>query len=117
MEKCTLQEKIRLGSILDKRCGGGQIMHVNLQGRFASEEQAWDLLNHIAQQGVLYFAYNLRISVCENEHAFIGEICPKCGGKKVDTYQRVVGYLVPSSNYSKERKEEFAKRYWYDLNE
>ena len=23
MEKCTIQEKVRLGSILDKMCGGG----------------------------------------------------------------------------------------------
>lgn len=117
MEKCSLDEKIRLGSILDKECGGGQISHINLAGDFASEEQAWSLLNHIAKSGVIYFAYNRKISVCENEHAFLSEICPSCGKKSCDTYSRIVGFLVPLSSYSKERKIEFQKRKWFDLNE
>lgn len=117
MEKCSLDEKIRLGSILDKECGGGQISHINLAGDFASEEQAWSLLNHIAKSGVIYFAYNRKISVCENEHAFLSEVCPSCGKKPCDTYSRIVGFLVPLSSYSKERKIEFQKRKWFDLNE
>ena len=115
MEKCTLDEKIRLGSILDKECGGGQISHINLQGRFTSEEQSWELLNYIASQGVIYFAYNMKISVCKNEHAFMGDICPKCEEPKIDTFQRVVGFLTPSSSYSKERKQEFQARQWYNI--
>ncbi len=117
IEKCTLDEKIRIGSLLDKKCGGGQISHINLEGQFANEEQSWDLLNYIAKSGVIYFAYNLRISVCENEHGFFGDICPVCGNPKEDTYQRIVGYLTPSKSYSKERKLEFDNRKWFDLNE
>ena len=115
MEKCTLQEKVRLGSILDKECGGGQISHINLAGDFASEEQAWNLLNYIAKSGVIYFAYNRKISVCKSEHAFLSETCPKCGEKAVDTYSRIVGFFVSLSSYSKERKTEFNKRKWFDL--
>lgn len=115
MEKCSLQEKIRLGAILDKECGGGQISHINLAGDFASEEQAWNLLNYIAKSGVIYFAYNRKISVCDKEHAFLSEMCPKCGSKPVDTYSRIVGFFVPLSSYSKERKIEFNKRKWFDL--
>ncbi len=117
MEKCTLNEKIKLGSILDKECGGGQISHINLAGKFTSEEQAWDLLNLIAKSGVIYFAYNCKISVCSSEHAFFSEFCPKCGEKPVDTYSRVVGFLVPLSAYSKERKQEFEKRKWFNLDD
>ena len=117
MEKCTLQEKVRLGSILDKECGGGQISHINLAGDFASEEQAWNLLNYIAKSGVIYFAYNRKISVCKSEHAFLSETCPKCGEKAVDTYSRIVGFFVSLSSYSKERKAEFNKRKWFNLNE
>ena len=116
-EKCTLHEKIRLGAILDKECGGGQISHINLAGDFANEEQAWKLLNYIAQSGVIYFAYNRKISVCKQEHAFISDLCPKCGKKAVDTYSRIVGFLVPTSSYSKERKIEFNERKWFNLNE
>lgn len=116
-EKCTLNEKIRLGAILDKKCGGGQIMHVNIQGPFTNEEQSWNLLNQISDAGVIYFAYNLKISVCEDGHGFIGNTCPTCGKPMADTYQRIVGFLTPSKSYSKERSEEFNKRYWFDLND
>lgn len=117
MEKCTLNEKIKLGAKLDKECGGGQISHINLAGKFADEEQAWELLNLIAQKGVIYFAYNCKISVCPNEHAFFADMCPTCGEKTSDTYTRVVGFLVPVSAYSKERKMEFHERKWFNINE
>jgi len=115
MENCTIQEKIKLGSILDVKCGGGQISHFNLQGRFTNEEQSWGMLNHIAKSGVIYSAYNIQISVCEEGHGFYGDVCPICGKSKVDVFSRIVGYLVPTQSYSKERKEEFNKRKWYKL--
>jgi len=117
MEKCTLEEKIRLGAILDKKCGGGQIMHVSLQGKFANEEQSWNLLNHIAKSGVLYFAYNPKISVCQHNHGFFGNICPTCGEGKTDEYSRIVGFLVATNNYSKERREEYYSRKWYSMDD
>lgn len=116
--KCTLKEKIRLSSALDKKCGGGNILHVNVDGPFTNEEQAWDLLNYIASSGVIYFAYNIKINACKNNHGFVGtEICPICGEGVEDTYQRIVGFLTPSKSYSKKRKEEFSKRYWYNIND
>ncbi len=115
MEKCTLNEKIKLGSILDKECGGGQISHVCLEGKFANEEQSWELLNRIAKAGVIYYAYNTKISVCEHEHAFFGDTCPQDGKPAVDTYSRIVGFLVPTSAYSKERKAEFDRRTWFRI--
>ena len=30
---------------------------------------------------------------------------------------RIVGYIVPTSTYSSERKEEYYSRIWYDLND
>jgi len=115
MENCTLQEKIKLGSILDIKCGGGQISHINLQGKFTNEEQSWNMLNYIAKSGVIYSAYNIKISICEEGHGFYGEICPICGKKMVDTFSRIVGYLVSTQSYSKDRKKEFDKRKWFIL--
>jgi len=115
MENCTIQEKIRLGAILDKECGGGQISHINLQGRFANEEQSWSLLNTIAEHGVIYFAYNVKTSVCEDGHGFFGEYCPTCGKIKADEFSRIVGFLTAKSTYSKERKQEFDKRRWFNI--
>ena len=117
MEKCTLQEKVKLGSLLDKECGGGQISHITIDGRFSSADQAWNLLNQIAKAGVIYFAYNTKISVCKSEHAFYGDTCPECGEPVYDTYTRVVGFLTPISTWSKERKQEFPLRKAFDVNQ
>ena len=117
MEKCSLDEKIKLGALLDKKCGGGQIAHINLETQL-SKDNAWKMLNYIASKGVIYFAFNSKISVCKNSHGFVGsKVCPKCGNPEIDTYQRIVGYLVPSSNYSTTRYKEFGKRYWFNLND
>ena len=52
MEKCTIQEKCRLGNLFDKKCGGGCIAHINIENRFPNEETAWEMLNYVASQGV-----------------------------------------------------------------
>ena len=115
-EKCTIQEKCRLGSLFDKLCGGGCIAHINIENRFPNEETAWDMLNYVASQGVIYFAFTTKISVCENKHAFIGTAtCPVCGKPKADTYARVVGFYVPVSNYQKIRRNEFDRRRWFNV--
>ena len=113
--KTTLQEKIKLSAILDKSCSGGSIAHINIDSPFNNFETAWNILNYIADQGVIYFAFCTKISACENNHGFYGEICPKCGKHKTTTYQRIVGFLTPMTTYSKERKEEFLLRDWLDL--
>ncbi len=116
MEKCTIQEKCRLGSLFDQKCGGGCIAHIDIQNRFASEEAAWDMLNYVAAMGVIYFAFTTKISVCENKHAFISEtVCPQCGKPIADTYARVVGFYVPVSSYQKIRRQEFDKRRWMNV--
>lgn len=116
--KCTIQEKLRLSSILDEKCSGGSIAHINLDSNFPNADMAWDMLNKIAQAGVIYFAFNTRINECKNHHGFVGtDICPVCGEGVYDTYQRIVGYLVPTRSYSKERFNEFTARQWYEYAE
>ena len=113
--KTSLHEKIRLSAELDKACGGGAIAHINIDAPFTNFDAAWDLLNYIADMGVTYFAFNLRISACKHNHGFYGDTCPICGEPKETTYQRIVGFLVPERTYSKERKAEFKLRDWFDI--
>jgi ribonucleoside-triphosphate reductase len=114
-EKCTINEKIRTSAILDNKCSGGAIAHINIDNNFPNADMAWDMLNYIASQGVIYFCYNTKINVCKNHHGFVdADICPECGEKSCDTYQRVVGFLTPSKSYSTERFKEFSARQWYD---
>ena len=114
-EKCTINEKIRTSAILDNKCSGGAIAHINIDNNFPNTDMAWEMLNYIASQGVIYFCYNTKINVCKNHHGFVDtDICPECGEYACDTYQRVVGFLTPSKSYSKERFKEFSAREWYD---
>lgn len=116
--KCTIQEKLRLSSILDAKCSGGSIAHINLESNFPNTDVAWDMLNKIASSGVIYFAFNTRINECKNHHGFVGtDRCPHCGEPVFDTYQRIVGYLVPTRSYSKDRFREFTTRQWYEYAE
>lgn len=117
-EKCTIKEKLRLSSILDAKCSGGSIAHINLESNFPNTDMAWDMLKRIAESGVIYFAFNTRINECKNHHGFVGtDICPTCGEGVFDTYQRIVGYLVPTRSYSKDRFREFTTRKWYEYAE
>ena len=114
-EKCTIQEKLRLSSILDAKCSGGAIAHINLEQNFPNKDMAWNMLNYIAKQNVFYFAFNTRLNECKNHHGFVGtDICPVCGEPVYDTYQRIVGFLEPRRSYSKDRKKEFDTRKWYE---
>lgn len=114
-EKCTINEKIRTSAILDNKCSGGAIAHINIDNNFPNTDMAWEMLNYIASQGVIYFCYNTKINVCKHHHGFVdSDICPECGEHACDTYQRVVGFLTPSKSYSKERFKEFSARQWYD---
>lgn len=114
-QKCTIQEKLRTASILDNKCSGGAIAHINLEANFPNKDIAWNMLNKIAESGVIYFAFNTRINSCKNRHGFVGtDICPTCGEKVEDTWQRIVGFFEPTRTYSKDRKKEFSTRQWYE---
>lgn len=114
-KKCTINEKIRLSAILDEKCSGGAIAHINLGSNFPNTDMAWDMLNYIASQGVFYFAFNTKINVCKHGHGFVGtDICPVCGEPVYDTWQRIVGFITPSKSYSKPRLAEFSAREWYE---
>lgn len=112
----TLQERIRVAALFDGFCNGGSILHCNIQAPFATFEQAWDMMNYISDQGVTYFAFNTKIQACKNNHAFFGKTCPECGEPVHTEYTRIVGFYVPVSTYSKERKAEYKMREWENVN-
>ena len=108
MEKCMRPALPLRG----QRC----IAHINIENRFPNEETAWEMLNYVASQGVIYFAFTTKISVCKSKHAFISEPkCPVCGEPIADTYSRVVGFYTPTSSYQRIRKREFDKRRWMNV--
>jgi ribonucleoside-triphosphate reductase len=39
--RCTIDEKIRTAAILDNKCSGGAIAHINLESNFPDTDSAW----------------------------------------------------------------------------
>lgn len=108
----TLQERIRVQALFDGYCNGGSILHGNVDSPFDTFDKAYKMVEYIADQGVTYFAFNTKIQVCEDNHAFYGKKCPVCG-KPVDAeYTRIVGFYTKISTWSADRKEEYKLRKW-----
>ena len=115
--KATIQERTKICAAFDSYCNGGSIEHINVDAPFTNFDQAWTMLNWVAQQGVTYFAFNGKVAQCKNYHSFYGKVCPVCGEPVETEYTRVVGFYTPTRSYSKQRKAEFNLRQWDNLNE
>ena len=115
--KATIMERTRICAAFDGYCNGGSIEHINVDAPFSTPEQAWKILNWVAQQGVTYFAFNGKVAQCKNYHSFYGKICPVCGEPVENEYTRIVGFYTPVRSYSETRKAEFKLREWMPLND
>lgn len=113
----SLKDRIKICAAFDSYCNGGSILHANLDAPFATEEQAWDMLNYICGEGVTYFAFNGKMCTDDNGHLFYGDICPECGAPKTAEYTRTVGFYTKTASWSKERKAEYKMREWMPMNE
>ena len=114
--KTTIQERVRIASLFDSYCNGGSICHINVDAPFDSFEKAWEHVGTTADLGLTYFADNIKIDACKNNHAFYGKICPTCGLPKSREWSRIVGYYTAIDTWSTDRKAEYAKREWENVN-
>ena len=114
--KTTMQERVRIASLFDSYCNGGSIAHINIEAPFNNFEQAWNLTEYIADQGLTYFAFNIKIQACKHNHAFFGSKCPICGESVATEYTRIVGFYTPMKTWGKERKAEGKMREWENVN-
>ncbi len=113
----TGQERVRIQALFDGYCSGGSILHYNIDSPFDSYEKALYMTNYIASKGVSYFAFNTKISADDDNHAFYGDICPKCGKPKTADFTRIVGFYTKVQSWSQERKNEFKLRKWDNVKE
>lgn len=112
--KATLVERVRVSEVLDKACNGGSILHVNIDKPFTEFNHCWKLFDSITNR-VSYFAFNTVLNQCENHHTFYENTCPVCGGEVKEKFTRVVGFMTSINSWSKERREEFDLRNWYEV--
>ena len=115
--KATIAERTKICAAFDSYCNGGSIEHINVDAPFDSFDKAWYMLNWVAQQGVTYFAFNGKVSQCDNYHSFYGSTCPICGEPATAEYTRTVGFYTKTATWSKERREEYKLREWMPLND
>ena len=85
---------------------GGQAAHLNLEEHL-SKEQYLKILNYAGMVGCSYFTFNVPNSECD-ECGFITKVpiseCPKCHSKKINLYDRIIGYLTKINNWSEGRR-------------
>lgn len=110
----TAQERVRVAALYDAYCTGGSILHFNIDSQHSSYEQAREMTEWIADAGVTYFAFNIKIQSCKNNHGFYGKVCPTCGEPMDGEYTRIVGFYTKVNNWSDKRKQEFDLRRWDD---
>lgn len=115
--KATIAERTKICAAFDSYCNGGSIEHINIDAPFSSFENAWNMLNWVARQGVTYFAFNGKVSQCKNHHSFYGDVCPHCHEPAHLKYTRVVGFYTPISSWSDPRQNEGKLREWMPLDE
>ena len=103
----SILDKIAMqGGAIAKSIDGGQASHLNLQDNL-SKEQYTKLLKYAVKTGNSYITFNVPQTQCDDcgfiaKHPF--NVCPKCGSTHNTKWTRIIGYLRPISNWSKERQ-------------
>lgn len=112
IEKMILHGKQVVGYL-----DGGSALHLNLETLLTSK--GYDkLLRTALQLGCNYFTTNTTVTICRACGYINKETkrhCVVCSSIKVDYATRVIGYLSPVSQWSKERREEFSRRFKHKI--
>jgi len=111
---CTddIFEALELQNEIQTKYTGGTVLHIYLGEKVDNHEAIKLLTKKICENYKLpYFTFTPTFSVCE-EHGYIAgehERCPRCGNE-CEVYSRVVGYLRPTNQWNKGKREEFKLR-------
>lgn len=116
IKRVNMFDRIRIQALFDRYFSGGAICHLNIDQEIKDVDVMQNLIYASVKEGVVYFAVNLVLQCCENNHMSVGNVdaCPICGGKITGTYTRVVGFLTKVDNWIPERREyDFPQRQFY----
>lgn len=101
--KCTVSHKARIEAPYHALCNAGHIFYVELDGDAThNPESIMAVVDLMDKYDIGYGAVNHARSRCldcgfENADKDLS-VCPKCGGKHIDTLQRITGYLVGTTD-------------------
>ncbi len=114
-DSLTILDKFKLhGAPYIEHLTGGSALHMNLEEHL-SKNQYKQLLKVAAKEGCNYFTFNIPNTICNDcgtiDKRYLHE-CPHCHSKNIDYMTRIIGYLKRVSNFSQQRQEEAARRYY-----
>jgi ribonucleoside-triphosphate reductase (formate) len=112
-------ETLNLQDEIQSLYTGGTVLHLYLGEEIKDRSTAKHLIKKVFTRYKLpYISLTPTFSVCSDHGYLVGEqpTCPECGGP-TEIWSRVVGYLRPVQNFNKGKKEEYAQRKKYVINE
>ena len=114
----NILDKIHIhGQEVSQYLDGGAALHLNL-ARIPSFDEAMNLIQLNARNGVPYWTTNVLCTVCRdcgNIDPNTYKACPACGSENIDYGTRVIGYLKLISNFSKGRQQEASVRNYHNI--
>lgn len=117
--RVNMLKRIEVQGMLDKHFSGGAICHLTTGERLTSELTMKQLIRHVAKKGVIYWAVNFTLAMCEKGHMTVGKskVCSVCGAPITNFFTRVVGFLTNTKNWHEVRRtEDFPNRQHYREN-
>ena len=112
-ETLDLQDELQSGYT------GGTVLHLYLGERIDDPEVCKSLIRKIFTNYKLpYVSITPTFSICNNHGYIAGEhfSCPDCG-EQTEVWSRVTGYLRPVQNYNRGKRQEYADRRKFVLDE
>ena len=109
-------DRIKFQGKFDKKMTGGSILFLNIADQIQDKNYMKKIISYAIKNGVIYHTINYNLMQCEDKHISVGQSnnCPICGKKIVENYQKIVGFLVPLSNWNKVRRNvDFPNRKFY----
>jgi ribonucleoside-triphosphate reductase len=116
IQEADMLDRIKLQGLFDSHFSGGAILHVNIEEQITDTQKIIDLINTCAKMGVVYWAINYNLQMCEADHMTIGANgkCPMCGEPIKENFTRVVGFLTNIKNWNVVRRErDYPNRQFY----
>ena len=109
----SILDKLKLhGKEFVSSLDGGMACHIQL-AEHLTKEQYKQILEYCAKNGVNYFTFNVKNTVCDDcgyisKHTLTK--CPKCGSTHILYASRPIGYLTLIKTWSKDRQIEESQR-------
>ncbi len=106
--EADMYDRIKLQGMFDSKLTGGAILHINFADKIKDKEYIKKLIKHTVKSGVIYHAINYLLNRCVNNHITVGKSdkCYVCKEKIEESYERIVGFLVPVNQWNKVRRTE-----------